>query len=46
MKAWVPAASILAGIHPHSVNLGENEITVDSTGIEQFEIIRQYAPSH
>ncbi|HED2431461.1 hypothetical protein I5398_01105 [Citrobacter freundii] len=46
LKAWVPAASILAGIHPHSVNLGENEITVDSTGIEQIEIIRQYPPSH
>ncbi|EQA1679856.1 hypothetical protein OZ396_RS17895 [Enterobacter roggenkampii] len=46
LKAWVPATSILAGIHPHSVYLGEYEITVDSTGIEQIDIIRQYPPSH
>lgn len=46
LKAWVPASSILTGIHPHSVYLGEYEITVDSTGIEQIDIIRQYPPSH
>lgn len=46
LRAWIPAASILAGIHPHSVYLGEYEITVDSTGIEQIDIIKQYPPSH
>ncbi len=46
LKAWVPASSIIAGVHPHSEYLGEYEITVDSTGIEQLEILEQYPPSH
>ncbi|MGX5088206.1 hypothetical protein [Enterobacter sp. UPMP2052] len=46
LKAWVPATSILADVHPHSIYLGEYEVTVDSAGVEQLEVIEQYPPSH
>lgn len=46
LKAWVPASSILAGIHPHSTYLGEDEITVNKFEIEQVQALQTFPPTH
>ena len=43
VKAWAPASSILAGMHPHSENwLQEKEITVDWFSIEKLVVIQEF----
>lgn len=46
LRAWVPAGAILAGMHPHSQYLGEYEITIDGTGVEQLEVLEVFSASH
>lgn len=45
LKAFVPASAILAGTHPHSVYLGEHEVTVNSSSLSLIEIVERYDPS-
>lgn len=45
LKAFVPASAILAGTHPHSVYLGEHEVTVDSSLLSSVEIVERYESS-
>ena len=43
LKAWAPASSILAGMHPHSEHwLQEKEITVDWFSIEKLAVIKEF----
>lgn len=46
LKAWAPAASILAEPCPHSKSLDEFEFVVNAKALEQVEEIETYPPTH
>ncbi|MBH1916873.1 MULTISPECIES: hypothetical protein [Serratia] len=46
LRGWAPAHVILAGVHPHSQYLGEYEITIDGSAVEQLEVLATFPVSH
>ncbi|MGF6191092.1 hypothetical protein [Serratia sp. 2723] len=46
MKAWAPRSSILAGVHPHSRHLGEHEITVNGSAVQNLQLLERFPPKN
>lgn len=46
LEGWAPPSTIIAGIHPHSARIGEYEITVDGSAIQNLQSIAEFSPSH
>ncbi|ATM98000.1 Uncharacterised protein [Yersinia frederiksenii] len=46
LQANAPASAILAGIHWHSIYLGEYEVTANPAMLEDIQIIEIYPASH
>lgn len=46
LEAYAPAQAILAGLHPHSVYLGEHEVTTDVSMMRQLKEVERFKPSH
>ncbi|HFV9291462.1 TPA: hypothetical protein ACIAIE_001264 [Serratia fonticola] len=46
LEAYAPPQAILAGVHPHSIYLGEYEITVDASMLKGIKEIKRFNPSH
>ena len=45
LKCWVPEGGIIAGPSDHSIYLGENEFTLDTTMLNKIEEIEKYPTS-